>query len=143
MRLIDDALEGGQNGATRSQYTHGHLAHSMSHRARTLSNVSVVAVSNRFQESVQAGTRRTKLGRLGCDGTVESTRGSSCVHDNTGQSCTIITHAAIHLGNLVACTPVWQASCGDAEDTTALKCLDGSTEQHFVVFPVAHMSPLI
>ena len=98
MRLIDDALEGGQNGATRSRYTHGHLVNSMSHRARTLSNVSVVAVSNRFQESVQAGTRRTKLGRLGCDGTVESTRGSSCVYDNTGQSCTIITHAAIHLG---------------------------------------------
>ena len=66
VRLIDDALEGGQNGATGSQCTHRPTdLDSISHGARTLPNVSDVAVSMRFQKSVQAGTRRTKPGRLG------------------------------------------------------------------------------
>ena len=84
LRLIDDALDGGQKWCNRtavhpSSHRFGHLGHSVSHVARTIPNVSVVAVSKRFKKMYKQVHTRTKPGRLGCDGTVASTRVSSCV----------------------------------------------------------------
>ena len=73
-----------RSGATGSHCTHrpirfGHLGQLMSHGARMLPNVSVVAVSKRFKQMYKQVHTRTKPGRLGCDGAVASTRVSSCV----------------------------------------------------------------
>ena len=84
VRLIDDALEGGQNGATGSQFTHRPTdLDSWATQCRMVQErfpqSPLSHFPSDFKKGVQTSSSGTKFGRLCCNGTMAPAETLSCV----------------------------------------------------------------